>query len=906
MNAMGPDGHDNDNDFGTETPRRRIPVPLQAQPQPRPLHHTPLCKQRCEHSLSAPNTTTKHKPPEKSVVGAGELHFAERLIAMVLHGAQCLNDKISDQERQQLESLKDSKSTATSLMRAPILRHLVRSCMASNKAQCKATSQNQVISFFVEHFQRIFPLLTFPRVDHLQSQLEAASFPQKDLCPTTATHSIGDSMDVFIEKVHAVGTRLGQSVHRRPCTVRKPAVKPAAKERTDRKSHRDLLKEWESSHHHLGKKQQENIDLLQYQTRQFEGIATRIHDALQQTENPQLFESKLQFITKQTQYLERQIDAAQHSMAEKAKSLEQTVKSALDKYREVEDIGTLVSSGVSPRNILGMDPPLERDDCQSVGADDKISEKEQELSFLNRMDQSRTGFDYEQKRKEIRNIIGDVLDCKLKIDDNISKSIKVKVPHHLESIFAPSTTRNDDEEWRRSIQKRIKSIIHQNRRQSLNVHWDAHQERMSYAADFGTGTGTKHKVPAKIQPKLPVTVPLKATKSIAATNSTPRTTRKHLHHSIPVHIAKKKPHQAPPCPLPQSRRGRFKVRSRNVKSKKQKKATSISLGDTASIHKLPRRTVGKSSTSIQTHNVENSGMQTDPLPIKRDIGPSSASQISFQSARSSVRSSAELDLQKMAECKEQDDTVNIESIESLCDDVLDQLCNAELSTLQKHDEEEMRQKEEVQAVLEYLIEGAMSSSKKGMDHVLASPDIIISAERIQVMVPIEAVPSPMTRTYILEETIAPKATVLCRGGTTGWTVEDGVNEQRVQSDNLRPLTAPCTSTFVQSPICRKYNDNLHRLKQSIKGFSSPNANAQSHSVSTCSTASTSLVSSIDCSIDVSDSLWSGVSGIPISQSSTFGDDISESQLESQDYQKLKDSLNRQWTDIQQTLRTLAE
>ena len=236
-------------------------------------------------------------------------------------------------------------------------------------------------------------------------------------------------------------------------------------------SHRN----WEDSHHHLGKKQQENIDLLEHQTQKFEEISTRIQNALKQTEDPKIFESRLNFITKQTKYLEEKLDDVQQSMADKAVSLEKSVKCALNKYKEMENVSDLISIGVSPHNVLGIDGEMHNDDDGKEKEQQRqreLDEDEKKLSFLYKMDESETGFNYERKKMEIKNIISDVLDCKHKIDkteqqQHDARALKMrmdKLNYSCEQSKYEELDIEDDDQFMNRIRKRIQktmSMIHE-------------------------------------------------------------------------------------------------------------------------------------------------------------------------------------------------------------------------------------------------------------------------------------------------------------------------------------------------------------------------------------------------------------------------------------------------------------
>ena len=72
---------------------------------------------------------------------------------------------------------------------------------------------------------------------------------------------------------------------------------------------------------------------------------------MKQTDDPQIFESRFDFIQKHTKYLEQKLDDVQQTMTDKAQNLEKTVQNALNKYKEIETVTDLISVGISPQNI---------------------------------------------------------------------------------------------------------------------------------------------------------------------------------------------------------------------------------------------------------------------------------------------------------------------------------------------------------------------------------------------------------------------------------------------------------------------------------------------------------------------------------------------------------------------------
>merc|ERR1712048_599088 len=127
-------------------------------------------------------------------------------------------------------------------------------------------------------------------------------------------------------------------------------------------------------------------------------------------------------------------------------------------------------------------------------------------------------------------------------------------------------------------------------------------------------------------------------------------------------------------------------------------------------------------------------------------------------------------------------------------------------------------------------------------------------------------------------------------------------------------------TIIHSPICKEYNQKLKKLQQRIKSFS-PEQKIKTYPVATTSNTSmsssvvssvpTSMVSSLESSevkrlfgsnlhMKVTDSMLSGIS---ISETDTLcsGSDDGSSD---QEFDDLRESLNRQWDEIQFTLNNL--
>ena len=142
-----------------------------------------------------------------------------------------------------------------------------------------------------------------------------------------------------------------------------------------------------------------------------------------------------------------------------------------------------------------------------------------------------------------------------------------------------------------------------------------------------------------------------------------------------------------------------------------------------------------------------------------------------------------------------------------------------------------------------------------------------------------------------------------------------------QPKETQTQTDDANKKIIHSPICKEYNQKLKKLQKRIKSFS-PETKVQKYSVSTTTSntsASTSVVSSVPTSmvsslesfevkrlfgsggdLKITDSILSGIS---ISETDTLCGDSSDSS--DQEYEDLKESLNRQWNEIQFTLNNLA-
>ena len=281
-------------------------------------------------------------------------------------------------------------------------------------------------------------------------------------------------------------------------------------------NHSKIDKKWEETYNNLGKAQQENIDLLQHQAEQFEIISKRINNALNQTNDESIFQEKFSFITKQTKYLEDKLNDLQSSITKKANDLETNVKNALNKYKDMENISDLISVG-----IINDDPDKDKDDH------DVIMKDEEKLSFLYEISESNTGFNYNDKRNEIKNIINDVLDCKHKIDQIDKINIKKRSDSYQQKMNNNININDDindveiesDQQFMDRISNRIKSTVEMLEKYtpkiiepSLNVHWkkdvkqlhfipiDHKQESKPKSKSKSTKT-LKSNQKSKIQPK---------------------------------------------------------------------------------------------------------------------------------------------------------------------------------------------------------------------------------------------------------------------------------------------------------------------------------------------------------------------------------------------------------------------
>merc|ERR1712228_120344 len=158
---------------------------------------------------------------------------------------------------------------------------------------------------------------------------------------------------------------------------------------------------------------------------------------------------------------------------------------------EMENVTDLISIGVSPHNVLGIDEDNDRDEVLLKQRRKESNEDEKKLSFLYNMSESETGFDYEGKKLEIKNIMNDMLDCKHKIDKkdhqrkHDTNAWKKKMDKYDEDGF---DIENDDQFMKR-IKERIKStmsMIHDytpTNAPTLSVHWRSDKNEMGFIKD---------------------------------------------------------------------------------------------------------------------------------------------------------------------------------------------------------------------------------------------------------------------------------------------------------------------------------------------------------------------------------------------------------------------------------------
>merc|ERR1712130_9840 len=565
-------------------PRNKIPTPLTVQSEPNTIkiikikNHSiqPIISNHSSHStLPRTKSHSMHPvhhhsiptPPKNASIASqpfskqrtktmkannSEVQFALDLVQLILTNVKQLNPKIPKKTLKCLNDTKQQKIVIESILNAPIIAHLVKSCICSKRNYQKQQNYLQLLSFFIDYFQQIYPNLIWPKAQRLilnidnntnqKKKLQQKNISTKVMEQTTKSQKKENEdnietpnnaksrkkcnsdkkdeakFDEFINKINEIGNKfemlqnstkdnkkeICQQIKNIQCKQQEFDKKLTNKNNKNKSFKAQLTKNWEDSHHHLGKKQQENIDLLEHQTQKFENIAMRIQDALKQTEDPKIFQKRLNFITEQTKYLEQKLDEVQESMTNKAMNLEQTVKIALNKYKEMENMTDLISFGVSPHNVLRINDNIQNNktskkeqierEKEKESETKKMNKEEQKLSFLYKMARSGTGFNYEQKKVEIKNIIKDVLECKHKIDhdqnrENV-KTLKMKIKKQLNTEQNDEVFEiEDDEQFMDRIKRRIQSTMTMiqnstfNAPPSLKVHWNDDQKKMDFIKD---------------------------------------------------------------------------------------------------------------------------------------------------------------------------------------------------------------------------------------------------------------------------------------------------------------------------------------------------------------------------------------------------------------------------------------
>eukprot|EP01084_Bolivina_argentea_P004689 8899_1 len=526
-----------------ETPRSKIPIPLQSSAtQPTSICHTPKNLQFVPTPLSTksePTNVIEENKNKNKVISFNnsDVQFTLHLVKLILTNAKQMNANIPSKTSKYLNDTKQHKIVIKSMLMAPIISHLVKSCTNVKHIYQKKQNYIQLLTFFIDYFEQIYPQLIWPKAEQLiqninldkKSKKKCIQIPPKNISsiqkqhksvnkPSNNQHNIetpkhfmntdnnvnkeqvkNQKFEEFINKVNDIGnkfeilqkaannntteicSKIKNIQHKQIEFDKKLNNKSNNKEKCYQNK---IMNEWEKSHHHLGKKQQENIDLLQHQTEKFENIAQRIKNALKQTEDPKMFENRLNFITKQSKHLEQKLSQLQQSMIDKAKHLENSVKNAFEKYKEIENISDLISIGVSPHNIIGINNHNINENI--------IDQEERKLSFLYKMSESETGFNYDQKKIEIKNIIEEVLDCRHKIDyDEFNiKSLKSQI----NEMKLANKKENDDiidiededqfkKRIKNKIEKTMENIQNNNMSEippSLKVHWTDDKNEMKF------------------------------------------------------------------------------------------------------------------------------------------------------------------------------------------------------------------------------------------------------------------------------------------------------------------------------------------------------------------------------------------------------------------------------------------
>eukprot|EP00483_Globobulimina_turgida_P003099 UN03104 len=150
-------------DYGYETPRSKIPIPVQSsQTQPTSIYQTPTPLQFASTPL-----TTKSEPNKPVKLNNSDVQFALDLVKLILTNVQQLKLNIPQKTLKYLNDSKQHKMVIESMLMAPIIAHLVKSCI--NVKKMYETKQNylQLLAFFIDYFQQIYPQLTWPTPQQL-------------------------------------------------------------------------------------------------------------------------------------------------------------------------------------------------------------------------------------------------------------------------------------------------------------------------------------------------------------------------------------------------------------------------------------------------------------------------------------------------------------------------------------------------------------------------------------------------------------------------------------------------------------------------------------------------------------------------------------------------------------------
>ena len=207
------------------------------------------------------------------------------------------------------------------------------------------------------------------------------------------------------------------------------------------------------------------LNRLRNEAKELENVTTRIESALDKIENPKFFQKRINHLTKQTLALQNELNNVEHVMTSKAKDLENTVANTFNKFHEMNNTAQLISAGVNP-SIL---PYSNNNDNNNNNVDTTtpiVDEIESKMSFLNEFKVSSTGFDYDKKKKEIKNLIQQVCDIRNDIEiDNIHANtmefymptIKLK-PISVVNMYDNEFKNDDEKEHQKLIDKISKKI----------------------------------------------------------------------------------------------------------------------------------------------------------------------------------------------------------------------------------------------------------------------------------------------------------------------------------------------------------------------------------------------------------------------------------------------------------------